>query len=85
MLARVLRRNWELLLLLLIGLFQYASGHALGSASRMGSDYFLIAILVAALAHFHRHIVPLLLPLWLVIIGYCIVVPPWAAAATFLS
>ena len=84
MLASVLRRNWELLLLLLIGLFQYASGHALGSASRMGSDYFLIAILVAALAHFHRHIVPLLLPLWLVIIGYCIAVPPLGGSCDVL-
>jgi len=77
MLAHLLRRNWEVLLLLLIGLFQYASGHALGSASRVGSDYFLIAVLVAALAHFHQHIVPVLLPLWLVIIGYCIAVPSW--------
>ena len=75
MLVRVLRRNWEVLLLLVIGLLQYASGQALEFTQSSSKDYVLIALLLAALGRFHQYLVPLLSPLWLIILAYCAAVP----------
>ena len=75
MVTRVLRRNWEVLLLLVIGLFQYVSGQVLEFTQGSSKDYVLIADMVAVLGRFHQYIVPLLSPLWLIVLAYCAAVP----------
>jgi hypothetical protein len=75
MAAGPLRRNWEIFLLLLIIALQYASGHTFSADSHKGSDYALISQAAAVLIQFHKRVVPVLLPIMLAVLAYCMVTP----------
>lgn len=79
----VLRRNWEILLLLCIALLQYVSGQTFATV-HINSDLVLISRSVAALVQFHQRVVPVLLPVMLAACLYCMVVPTQSRSRRFL-